>query len=598
MRLIDIVTGPWAITPEMLVEIQNIYCAHVRGPKIDIKSIESRIGRPLKNEQRPYSVTPSGIAILPAVGVVGKRMNLLTRVSGGVSTELLGKQILEAMDDRAVSGLLLEIDSPGGTVDGTQELARLIYDNRGRKPIWAFSDGMIASAAYWIASAADRIYISGDTNRVGSIGVVARHIDISKAEEMRGVKTTEITAGRYKRIDSMYAPLSEEGRATIQDEVDYIYSVFVHDVAMFRGVSVDTVLDERADGRLFLGQQAVEAGLVDGAMSREAVLDAMARTIAEGRGKEMSPKVEVAAAQQPTAGPNLSHDSKLAPSEPSWGSVDKTKLPRAAFAEQGDPDKKSTWGFPHHWVKNGKLGPDGVYTSGTMYLHRGGLAAAWQAARGARSGKQASPAVKAHLQSHRRAIGMGDDDSSASLVQSGVSARQATSGENQHEKEGVSMDLSEVTAEMLVQDRPDLVKEVLATADDELVLSDKRVREAISQAVAKAEKGKDATIGALLRDATTGILSKAKQEALEQLTVEDLQKHPKFKEAVHDYVGRASDEELEEFPQVVAAAKRASAVSTEFLNNVVKSMGVVVPGDTLTLSRGRSTFRGLFRKEE
>lgn len=103
------------------------------------------------------------------------------------------------------------------------------------------------------------------------------------------------------------------------------------------------------------------------------------------------------------------HNSQLAKNEPSWGSVDKTKLPRTAFAEKGDT-KKSSWGFPHHWVQGGKVGDAGIYTSGVMYLHKGGLKAAWAAANGARSGQEASPAVKAHLRTHMAAIGMGNKE--------------------------------------------------------------------------------------------------------------------------------------------------------------------------------------------
>lgn len=107
----------------------------------------------------------------------------------------------------------------------------------------------------------------------------------------------------------------------------------------------------------------------------------------------------------------FTHNSTVADNEPDWGSVDKTKLPRPAFADQGESDKKSTWGYPHHWVQNGG-GEDktGVYTTGTMYLHRGGLGKAWEAANGARSGQQASTAVKDHLNAHRKAIGMGQEN--------------------------------------------------------------------------------------------------------------------------------------------------------------------------------------------
>lgn len=101
----------------------------------------------------------------------------------------------------------------------------------------------------------------------------------------------------------------------------------------------------------------------------------------------------------------FTHNSKLAKNEPGWGSVDKGKLPQAAFARKGA--NKSDWGFPHHWIQNGSGSDDnGCYTSGTMYLHRGGLGAAWSAANGGRSGKPAEAAVKAHLRAHYAALGI------------------------------------------------------------------------------------------------------------------------------------------------------------------------------------------------
>jgi len=113
----------------------------------------------------------------------------------------------------------------------------------------------------------------------------------------------------------------------------------------------------------------------------------------------------------------LSHNSTLADKEPTWGSVDKTKLPRNAHADMGDPDKKSSWRYPHHHVINGKTGgKNDVYVSGTMYLHRGGLKSALQASGGARSGKKESdPKVKSHLSRHANAIGMGKRETAAYL---------------------------------------------------------------------------------------------------------------------------------------------------------------------------------------
>lgn len=103
----------------------------------------------------------------------------------------------------------------------------------------------------------------------------------------------------------------------------------------------------------------------------------------------------------------FSHNSTLMDSEPTWSEVDRTKLPRSAHADHGDPDKKSTWKYPHHYIVGGGAVDDsGVFTEGTMYLHKGGLNAAWAAAMGARSGQTASQEVINHLKTHRKALGL------------------------------------------------------------------------------------------------------------------------------------------------------------------------------------------------
>lgn len=270
MRLLDVLNAPWAIVPEKLLEIREIYFTHLRGEKIDLRAIEARLGQPLDNQKQGYEVA-DGVAVLPIEGVIAKRMNLFTRICGGVSTQLLECDFKAALADDRAHSILLSVDSPGGNVDGVFELARAIYEARGTKPIVALANGMMASAAYWIGSAADRVFITGETTQVGSIGVVATHTDLSKAEEMRGVKTTEITAGKYKRIASEHKPLSDEARAAIQEQVDHVYSVFVNEVARHRSTDVETVLDKMADGRIFLGSKAIDAGLVDG-VSTEADL--------------------------------------------------------------------------------------------------------------------------------------------------------------------------------------------------------------------------------------------------------------------------------------------------------------------------------------
>lgn len=186
--------------------------------------------------------------------------------------QLIERDFNAALADPQARSIILAIDSPGGTVDGTQELGNLIYRNRGAKRIVAYADSLMGSAAYWIGSAADEIIMSGDTTQVGSIGVVATHTDVSKAEEKMGYKTTEIVAGKYKRVASQHEPLSKEGRATIQDIVDHVYSIFIRDVARNRDVSEEKVLKDMADGRIFLGQKAIDVGLTDRMGSLESLL--------------------------------------------------------------------------------------------------------------------------------------------------------------------------------------------------------------------------------------------------------------------------------------------------------------------------------------
>ena len=285
MKILDILSAPWAIEPQMLIELQSIYATHLRGEKIDIGAVEQRLGRPLANEPKAYDIV-DGVAILPLEGVIAKRMNLFSQISGGTSSQLLGANLRQAIDDPAVHSIILSIDSPGGTVDGTQILADAVRAGRDVKPIVAFASGTIASAAYWIGSAAQAVYVADGTTVVGSIGVVATHVDVSQQEAQRGLKTTEIYAGQYKRIASQYGPLTDAGRQSMQDQVDYTYSLFVSAVAENRGVSVDTVLKDMADGRVFMGQQAIDAGLVDGVSTIEALI----ATLNQERGVPASQK--------------------------------------------------------------------------------------------------------------------------------------------------------------------------------------------------------------------------------------------------------------------------------------------------------------------
>src|SRR3989304_529970 len=115
MRLIDVGNAPWAIVPDRLKEIKAIYETHLKGEKIDLKPVEAALGRPLDNRSQGYEVT-DGVAVIPIEGVIAKRMNLFTQISGGTSTELLIRDLKSAIDDPDVRAIVLSIVSPGGAV--------------------------------------------------------------------------------------------------------------------------------------------------------------------------------------------------------------------------------------------------------------------------------------------------------------------------------------------------------------------------------------------------------------------------------------------------------------------------------------------------
>lgn len=272
MRLSDLVEGYWAITDPMYDEIRTIYDAHMRGEKIDIKGVEARIGRPLANERGSYTVQ-NGVAVIQMSGVIGPKANLFMEISGGTSAQALRNETLAAGEDPKVESVILYADSPGGNVLGIAEGAAAMFELAKKKPTATFSDGTLASAAYWWGSAAAKVFISGPMVNVGSIGVRTEHTDTSMADAARGVKRTIIKAGAYKAAGD--GPLDPKTLEYRQAQVDYLYSLFVDAVAMNRGVDVETVLKDMADGRVFIGQQAIDAGLVDGFATLEDLIAQM-----------------------------------------------------------------------------------------------------------------------------------------------------------------------------------------------------------------------------------------------------------------------------------------------------------------------------------
>lgn len=333
MTLLDLITGAWAIEPDKLREIQAIYATHLRGEKIDIAALEARLGRPLASEQQQYTVEPGGVAVLRMSGIIAPKANLFMQVSGGLSTQMATKQLESAVADQRVRSIVLAIDSPGGNVIGTPEMATAVREMSAIKPIVTHSDGALASAAYWIGCAANAVYLSGPTVQAGSIGVV-----IDRAYNPASpVREESIVAGRYKRLTKSNEPLSDEARAIVQADVDYVYSLFVDQVAAFRDTTSDQVLERMADGRVFRGQQAIDAGLVDGVSTLDALVESMATDPAPYAQRRKA-VFAVAALPSPSAGAAPKDTTPPREKEPVMPEADnKTPITRASFEQDHAP---------------------------------------------------------------------------------------------------------------------------------------------------------------------------------------------------------------------------------------------------------------------
>lgn len=252
---------PWAILPSTLALIVDILQFRASGGVLTDDEIQARVGG-AQNGPRKGGRQVVNVAQIPIYGPISQRQNLMSASSGGTSVEGIAADFRAALADETIDGIVLEFDSPGGTIDGIPELADEIRAARGSKPIVAHANTLAASAAYWLATAADEVVVT-PSGMVGSVGVFTAHQDLSKAAEMDGVKTTLISYGKYKTEANRWEPLSDDAKANLQEQVDQIGAMFVSGLAANRGVPVDAVRKTYGEGRIVLAKQALSAGMVD-----------------------------------------------------------------------------------------------------------------------------------------------------------------------------------------------------------------------------------------------------------------------------------------------------------------------------------------------
>jgi signal peptide peptidase SppA len=224
------------------------------------------------------SVNDSGIAVIPIHGSLVRRAIGVEAMSGLTSYADIAARLDAAVKDPEVQAILLDIDSPGGEAGGVFELAAQVRAATATKPVWALACDSAFSAAYAIACAADRVFVT-QTAGVGSIGVIAMHVDQSVRDAQEGYRFTPVSAGEFKNDLSAHAPASKDALERLQAEVDRLYGLFVDHVAAMRGMDARAV--RKTEAALFFGPDAVNAGLADAMASSEQVFAELAALVGQ-----------------------------------------------------------------------------------------------------------------------------------------------------------------------------------------------------------------------------------------------------------------------------------------------------------------------------
>lgn len=261
----------WAIQPEKLEAIAAFLQMKIEGgsaaPEV-IAAIRAENAVAAARVKSLSTGKPGSIAVLPLYGIINQRASGDFSGPSGTSVQEFTQQFRQAVNDPNVTAIILDVDSPGGTVSGVDELATEIYNARKQKKITAVSNCLCASAAYYLASQANEMCVS-PSSLTGSIGVYQLHEDDSTALENLGVRFTFISAGKYKTEGNSFQPLDDEARTAMQGVVDDFYGMFTKAIARGRGVAVKAVVNGFGQGRCLTAQDAVKQGLAD----RVATLD-------------------------------------------------------------------------------------------------------------------------------------------------------------------------------------------------------------------------------------------------------------------------------------------------------------------------------------
>jgi signal peptide peptidase SppA len=299
-------------TPLLIARAKLDTILAVLGPRIGLAHTDLALPAiaPIASEAAPPL---PGIAVIPIHGTLVRRAVGLDAASGLTSYARIAADLDAALAAPEVAGILLDIDSPGGEAGGVFELAERIRAASAIKPIWAHAGDSAFSAGYALACAAQRVTLA-QTGGVGSIGVIALHIDQSVRNAQNGLSVTALYAGAHKNDATPHAPLTPKATDALQTEIDRLYALFVDHVAQMRGLDVATV--RATEAALFFGEDAVTAGLADGLASFDATLADFA-TALRGRGRSPGSSSPLASPRRlalpPPTEPSMTVPTEAAP---------------------------------------------------------------------------------------------------------------------------------------------------------------------------------------------------------------------------------------------------------------------------------------------
>lgn len=265
---------PLLIAPQKLEVILAVL-----APRLGLEAPASAAAQTptTRSQRKSYEVTPDGIAIIPIEGTLVHKSYGIDALSGLRAYTDIQEEIEDAATDPAIKAILLDVDSPGGELAGAFDAADTIFAARSAKPLFAVANNDAFSAAYLLASGAERIYVSR-TSGVGSIGVIVSHLDMSGNDEKMGYKYTIIHAGARKADFNPHAPLSEGARDVLEAAVERTYQLLVSSVARNRGLLESAI--RTTEAALYFGSDAVNLKLADRTGTRQDALADLRAVIA------------------------------------------------------------------------------------------------------------------------------------------------------------------------------------------------------------------------------------------------------------------------------------------------------------------------------